>query len=403
MSKTTLLVFISSLLFPVIMTGKTAERVQNSSKITVAAYYFANYHTNDPRNIKNKGADWSEWELVKAAKPRFPGHEQPKVPLWGYTDEKDPKVMAQKIETASKYGVDCFIFDWYMYEDGPFLNQCIDDGFLKAKNVAKINFAFMWANHDWNDIHPYTRGKPQQLLYPGKVSAKRFDEICDLLISKYFTLPNYLKIDGKAYFSIYDIQKFMEGFGTIEATRAAMIRLNNKAIAAGLKGVHWNLVAWGRPILPVEKVPANYPGLIKLLGFDSATSYVWIHHVGLPDRQTDYNKVRDQYFTYWDNAKNEFKVPYYPNVSMGWDPSPRCDLNSVWGNYGYPFTYTIGNNTPENFRKALQMTRDKLMADPEGPKMMNINCWNEWTEGSYLEPDTKNKFGYLEAIKSVFK
>jgi hypothetical protein len=34
---------------------------------------------------------------------------------------------------------------------------------------------------------------------------------------------------------------------------------------------------------------------------------------------------------------------------------------------------------------------------------MNINCWNEWTEGSYLEPDTKNKFGYLEAVKSVFK
>jgi hypothetical protein len=49
------------------------------------------------------------------------------------------------------------------------------------------------------------------------------------------------------------------------------------------------------------------------------------------------------------------------------------------------------------------MTKDKLLADPNGPRIMNINCWNEWTEGSYLEPDVKNRFGYLEAVKSVFK
>ena len=64
---------------------------------------------------------------------------------------------------------------------------------------------------------------------------------------------------------------------------------------------------------------------------------------------------------------------------------------------------TINNNTPENFKMALQMTRDKLLADPDGPRIMNINCWNEWTEGSYLEPDTINGMAYLEAIKSVFK
>jgi hypothetical protein len=166
--------------------------------------------------------------------------------------------------------------------------------------------------------------------------------------------------------------------------------------------VHWNLVAWGRPILPVEKVPANIPELIDLLGFDSATSYVWIHHVGLPDRQTDYNYVRDRYFTYWDSVKTDFRVPYFPNVTVGWDSSPRCDPESEWGNFGYPYTNTIGNNTPENFRIALDMTRKKLSADQSGPQIININCWNEWTEGSYLEPDIKNKFGYLKAVRKVF-
>jgi hypothetical protein len=63
---------------------------------------------------------------------------------------------------------------------------------------------------------------------------------------------------------------------------------------------------------------------------------------------------------------------------------------------------TIGNNTPENFRKALQMTKEKLLTDPNGPRILNINCWNEWTEGSYLEPDTIHGMAYLEAIRSVF-
>lgn len=51
-----------------------------------------------------------------------------------------------------------------------------------------------------------------------------------------------------------------------------------------------------------------------------------------------------------------------------------------------------------NFKAALQLTKDKLLADPNGPRILNINCWNEWTEGSYLEPDLINGMGYLEAV-----
>ena len=101
-------------------------------------------------------------------------------------------------------------------------------------------------------------------------------------------------------------------------------------------------------------------------------------------------------------ALAEYGVPYYPNVTMGWDPSPRYVEQTPEGIKNYLVTYTIGNNTPENFREALQRTKDRLLADPNGPRILNINSWNEWTEGSYIEPDSIHGTGYLEAIKAVF-
>ena len=62
---------------------------------------------------------------------------------------------------------------------------------------------------------------------------------------------------------------------------------------------------------------------------------------------------------------------------------------------------SIGGNTPERFRAALQATRDRLGRRPADRRILTINCWNEWTEGSYLEPDTVHALKYLEAVRDV--
>lgn len=383
--------------------GASANPAEATNQsITVVSYYFGNYHPGDPRNVKNKGADWSEWELVKNARPRFPGHQQPHVPLWGYVDESKPEVMAQKIAAAAGHGISAFIFDWYYYNDGPFLDRPVDQGFLKATNNARLKFAFMWANHDWQDVHPLHRGTPPRLLYPGRVTPETFSKICDHLIQDYFSRGNYWRIEGKPYFSIYDLQKLLESFGSVEATRAALDQFRAKAKAAGLPGLHLNAVVWGQTILPAEKIAANPAKLLHDLGFDSATSYVWVHHAGLPEQQTEYNSVRDWYFNYWAGAAKSLGVPYIPNVTVGWDPSPRTDQSQEYGNFGYPFTNTIKDNTPENFQAALEMARQRLLAETNGLRIVNLNCWNEWTEGSYLEPDTVHGMAYLDAVKRVF-
>jgi hypothetical protein len=380
-----------------------ANAAETNQPITVASYYFGNYHPGDARNIKNKGTNWSEWELVKNARPRFPGHHQPNVPLWGYTDESKPEVMAQKIAAAADHGINAFIFDWYYFNDGPFLDRPVDEGFLKATNNARLKFAFMWADCDWYDIHPYHRGDPYKVLYPGRVTPAVFTNICDHLIKDYFTRSNYWRIDGKPYFSFFFLQTLVEDFGTVEATHAGLDEFRARAKAAGLPGLHLNAVVWGQTFLRGKKGPVDPVKLIHDLGFDSATSYVWIEHADLPDQQTEYNFVRDKYFDYWKNTAANFGMPYIPNVTMGWDPSPRADQSQDYGNFGYPFTNVIKDNTPENFESALEMAKQRLLTETNGLRILNLNCWNEWTESSYLEPDTVHGMAYLDAVRKVFE
>lgn len=66
----------------------------------VACDHFGNYH-RDARNERLHGLGWCEWELVKRAEPRLPGMRQPRVPLWRYDDEADPRDMARKIDAAA--------------------------------------------------------------------------------------------------------------------------------------------------------------------------------------------------------------------------------------------------------------------------------------------------------------
>ncbi len=372
------------------------------SNVSVAAYYFGNYHV-DPRNVAAHGAGWTEWNLVRQARPRFPGHAQPKVPLWGYEDESDPVAAARKIDAAADHGLSAFIFDWYHYNDGLFLERALEQGFLRAANNRRLKFALMWANHDWVDIHPAKYGKPPRLLYPGAVTRATFDRVQDYCIATYFRHPSYWTVDGKPYFSVYELFRLVEGLGGVEATRDALDRFRGACRAAGLPGLHLNAVVWGVQILPGEKTVSNPNELLARLGFDSVTSYCWVHHVPFRTFPTvEYDAVAAEAAAHWQRAAGEYALPYFPNVSMGWDASARTVQSDAFENIGYPFMPLMANNTPAAFGRALQAARRFIEARP-GPRILTINAWNEWTEGSYLEPDTIHGLGYLEALRDAFE
>jgi hypothetical protein len=381
-------------------------------KIDVGAYYFPDFHPTDPRNIDVHGEGWSEWNLIKSALPRFPGHYQPLKPLWGYGDESDPQVMEMKIDAAAKYGIDYFLFDYYHYEDGTFLENCLKNGFLKAGNVDKIKFALMWANHDWTGNFPILRKcRPSTPLYPCKLDAASFERVCDYVIENYFMHPSYYKIDGKPYFSFFEVTNLLQGLGSVECCQDMLQGFREKVKKAGFPDVHLNTMIWGTDILssnwgiarlPGEENCPNMPDRMDSLGFDSFTSYTMVHHVVCKERENDYLRAYENYFSYWDKADKAFTTPYFPNASIGWDPTPRAAMTETWTHeLGGPFGGVIVNNTPERFEMVLRRIKEKMIKN--NIRTMNINSWNEWTEGSVLEPEARYGYAYLEAVKRVFK
>ena len=164
---------------------------------TIAVYYWPNFHP-DPFHQAKLGKGWTEWKLMKLGKPQFPGHYQPKVPLWGERDESDPKQMARSIDAMADAGINAIIFDWYRYDDdingGVMIEGALRKGFLKAPNRGRVKFALMWANHNYVNCYPFKPGESfaegkNELWRHGPVSRAAFDRHMDDAAKTYFTQP----------------------------------------------------------------------------------------------------------------------------------------------------------------------------------------------------------------------
>ena len=366
----------------------------------IAAFIWPSYHPDDRAKIF-----WpmgiGEWETVLKNEPKFAGHDQPRRPLWGYVNEADPYVMEMQIEAASDHGVNVFIYDWYWYDGMPYLEGCLNNGYLKARNNHKVKFYLMWANHDVNlvwdkrNANDAFSGKNRARIWKGSIGRQEFEVICHRFIKEYFPHPSYYQIDGKPVFMLYDLEKFIQGLGGVAEAGDALAWFREQTVRAGFKGLELQLALRKDTAQSLAGIAGDQAGtqkeVVERLAFDSLTHYQFCHFT---DVRRDYNNILPDVVREWNAISGNYTAKYYPHVSVGWDASPRSyDLQPA----------IITNNSPENFAKALVLAKAFVDSHPDRAPLITINSWNEWTETSYLEPDDLYGYGYLEAIKKVFK
>ncbi len=171
-----------------------------------------------------------------------------------------------------------------------------------------------------------------------------------------------------------------------EGVRKAFEAMRQECRQHGLKGLY--LVAC--------VANAGQAQLAAKEGYDAVTAYNWpTLGMKVGERWSPFEVLIEAYRRNWEHIAEQGTLPLIVPVSGGWDSRP-------W--HGDDAVVRYGRN-PDNFRRHLQEARaflDKYAPRGKALPIALIEAWNEWGEGSYIEPHAEFGFGYLDAIRAVF-
>ena len=97
--------------------------------VRVAAYVYSGWHPI-PERDKSFHPGFTEWELLRDCRPWFEGHAQPRVPLLGEYDDRDPEAVGQRVRLATAHGIDALIYGVFWCRGKRVFEAGLDQGFL---------------------------------------------------------------------------------------------------------------------------------------------------------------------------------------------------------------------------------------------------------------------------------
>ena len=352
-----------------------------------AAYVYGGWHACPEREDRSP-TGYDEWDLVYSCRPRFDGHLQPRIPAWGRYDDSDPEEIQKRVVLAAEYGIDLFVHGFFWCRGKRVYQEALDDGFLGSCAGRTFPFAVMWANRMPRHVLPITR-KDAPVIEAARLVPSDVGDFVDLiryLAERYFHRPNYFRVDGKPYLSIYDSTFFMRELG-IENATLAVLRAREWLVQNGFPGLH---------LVAIDPAP-GYLEQARAVGFDAVTHYVLLPYWRGPSLQ-DYAESALARADEWDGYARNSGLPYSPAVSPGWDASPRAADFGRERPGKYPWSPVVTGEHPALFQEALRRACRFAARHRTGPVF--IASWNEWSEGHYLEPDQRHGLDWLRAVRA---
>lgn len=347
----------------------------DKSALRLIAFYLPQFH---PLEINNKiwEEGFTEWTNVSKAIPQFKGHYQPRLPgELGFYDLRLKEVQKRQMELARQHGIYGFCYYHYWFAGKRVMERPVQQ--ILDNPDLDLPFCLCWANESWTR---HWDGGKKDVLIPQDHSPE--DDIAFIQeIEPALKDTRYIRINGKPLLILYRPMLIPDPAAT--AKRWREYARDNNIGDIYIVGV----ASFGF---------SNY----KDIGFDGLVQFP-PHNIkcqNINNKKTFYNlDFRGEVFDYTHavaEALSELSPGQnvFPGVMMEWDnearkPGRGCAYHGC---------------TPEIYRQWLDAASHYVIENKgENERFVFINAWNEWAEGTYLEPDRKYGYAYLSATANV--
>ena len=339
------------------------------------AFYLPQFHPN-PENDAWWGDGYTEWTNVARARPLFEGHHQPRIPAdLGFYDLRLPEVRQAQADLAREHGIHGFCYYHYWFQGRRVLERPFDE--VLQSGEPDFPFCLAWANHTWT----WKRDHSLQ----GRLADQDYSEEDDREHIRWllnaFRDGRYIRVNGRPLLPVYWVHSMPDPARTFDLWR-------EEAAKAGE----------AEPYICKMDTMGNFDDPAEY-GCDAAIEF-WPHAV-----ETMIQRVGGQEKLYKENQVFEYRqlilnhlaretprdFKRFPCVVPQWDNTAR------WKSTG---ARILRGSTPELYESWLEAVVHKTTStfEPE-EQLVFINAWNEWGEGTYLEPDLKYGRAYLEATR----
>ena len=345
----------------------------------VFSFYLPQFHPIAENNAAH-GMGFTEWNNVIRAKPLFKGHYQPRMPgELGMYDLRATEVMDEQVRLATDHGISGFCFYYYYFNGRKLLYTPINN-YIRSDH--KMPFFFLWANENWTER--WDGGDRKVIIQ--QEHSKEDDRVFLEQLLPIFEDDRYVKIDGKPLLMLYKVHLFSDILRTTESWRQIIEK-------AGYPGIYlvmvddWTTINHPRDFgcdatyeIPSNIVPAD-------VCVDSLETYDLDE--GFEGKIVDYYKFANFHLGRPIPAYKRFRT-----VMLPWDNTPRYRNQAI-------VHVNADNDAYKMWLISAYLDTHRRFVKDE--RIMFVHSWNEWCEGTYLEPDGRYGRRFLEQTRDAIR
>ena len=362
--------------------------------VRILAFFLPQFH-RDAVNEQAWGRGFTEWTNVTKARPLFAAHQQPKLPAdLGFYNLTCPQAWAEQQELTSRYGIEGFVLYHYWFAGICPLEASLRT--LLAHPEIDQKFCLCWANESWTRRWD---GGSEEVILSQDYAAESPEELADYLLP-FLRDARYLREGGKPMYLIYRpdalpkpedflkrLRQRLHGHGLeISLGRVLSFRANPQdelaplfdfAVQFPVHGSHGQL----NPC--VAATPLR--GVRDPLQLSQTT--VMQYQAWAQEQGRCYQQLL---------ADSSGGVPVFPAVMPDFDNTARR------GNRGGTlFVNHRGRSFYNWTRMVLRLLRRLNFVDQSRfvrQPFLFLTSWNEWAEGSMMEPSQHLGYHYLNEL-----